>query len=123
MHKTVSADITAPGSAVAGLWFWDTYIGFYIWRILISIAAITSIIKVPLNFPGKIKKKEEELSSWRVLESDLRELSISIKHDKNYNEDKKRINLKCICQALVRYIRKKGHLESTGSFFMNVRMK
>lgn len=81
--------ITAPGSAVAGLWFWDTCIGAYIWRIFISVAAITSIIKVPLNFPGKIKKKEEELSSWRVLESDLRELSISIKHDKNYDEDKK----------------------------------
>ncbi|MCU7940440.1 MAG: hypothetical protein KZQ64_13665 [gamma proteobacterium symbiont of Bathyaustriella thionipta] len=47
--------LTAPSSAVAGLWFWDSLIGQEIWKYMGIVAAITAVLKPMLSLPKKMK--------------------------------------------------------------------
>ncbi len=77
---------TAPSSAIAGLWFWDSAYGRMIWQYLGVVSAIAAILKPSLNLTKKIKEMESVLSGYRTFEYDLREIKILIEQDKKYDK-------------------------------------
>jgi hypothetical protein len=83
--------VTAPSSAVTGLWFWDTSLGSILWRVLGVAAAIAAVIKPILKLPKRIKVYDEILMGHRALEHDLFEIKEMItqrgKYDKELQAD------------------------------------
>ncbi len=77
---------TAPTSAVAGLWFWETEIGQEMWKYLGVIAAIAAIVKPLLTLPKKMKEYESLVSGYRMLEHDLHEIKVSISEKRKYDK-------------------------------------
>lgn len=77
--------ITAPSSAIAGLWFWNTEIGRTAWQFLGVIAAIAAVLKPLLALPKKIKDYEGVLSGYRILEFDLREIRSMVEQKRKYD--------------------------------------
>ncbi len=77
--------VTAPSSAIAGLWFWDNPTGEVLWKYLGSIAAIVAIIKPLLNITKKIKRYEELRSGYSSLEHDLQEIKELVFLKKRYD--------------------------------------
>ena len=77
--------ITAPGGAISALWFWDTNWGTILWKLLLAIASIASLIKPFLNLTNKIKITQECLSEYKMLEFDFRELINDVIANKKYD--------------------------------------
>ena len=73
-------------SGVTGLWFWDSLIGGYAWKILGSITAILAVLKPLLNLTKKIKEKEELVTAYRSINYDIQILLIAIKQRKKYDK-------------------------------------
>jgi hypothetical protein len=76
---------TAPASAVAGLWFWQTEIGRNVWQWLGLIAAVAAVVKPLLHLTKKIKDYESLVSGYRVLDFDLMELKGQIEQRNKYD--------------------------------------
>jgi hypothetical protein len=66
--------ITAPTSAIAGLWFWNTDYGRITWKCLGIAAAVAALLKPLLALTKKIKDFESVVAGYRTLEYDLREI-------------------------------------------------
>lgn len=77
---------TAPTSAIAGLWFWNTEAGQIIWKSLAVVAAFAAVSKPLLNLTKRIKEYESILSGYRTLEYDLREIRSLIEQKKKYDQ-------------------------------------
>lgn len=78
--------ITAPGSALAGLWFAGTDAGQIVWKLLTAVAATLAVVKPFLKLPTSIKRYEQVLSGYRALMSDVEELVHQIRIDKEYTK-------------------------------------
>ena len=76
--------LTASSSAVAALWFWNTPTGQVIWRGLLIVSAFLAVIKPVIKLTEKIRKYEEVLSGYRILENDLMKITVMIKQSMNY---------------------------------------
>ena len=76
---------TAPGSAIAGLWFWSSDSGQIFWQVLAIPAALAALLKPLLQLTKRIKDYEGVLSGYRVLDFDLMELKIAIEQKKKYD--------------------------------------
>lgn len=81
--------ITAPSSAVAGLWFWDSPVGHEIWKWLGVAAAFLAVLKPFLNLTKRIKEFESVLSGYRTLEYDLMEIKSLIEQKQKYDAELK----------------------------------
>jgi hypothetical protein len=79
--------VTAPSSAVAGLWFWDTSLGSILWRVLGVAAAIAAVIKPILMLPKQIKAYNEVLTGYRTLGHDLFEIKEMIAQKGKYDKE------------------------------------
>jgi len=77
--------VTAPSSAVAGLWFWKTDLGRTAWQYLGVIAAIAAVVKPLLRLTKRIKDLESVISGYRTLEYDLREITTLIEQKQKYD--------------------------------------
>ena len=77
--------VTAPSSAVAGLWFWNTNIGKSAWQYLCVIAAFAAVLKPLLALTKRIKEYESVLSGYRFLEFDLMEIRSLIEQKQRYD--------------------------------------
>lgn len=77
--------VSAPSSAVAGLWFWDTDTGRVAWQYLGGIAAFAAVLKPLLAFTKRIKEYEGVLSGYRVLEFDLGEIKTLVEQKQKYD--------------------------------------
>lgn len=77
---------TAPSSAIAALWFWNTEIGKPIWQSIGVIAAVAAVAKPPLNLTKRIKDYEAILSGYRTLEYDLLEIKTLVEQRKKYDQ-------------------------------------
>lgn len=77
---------TAPSSAIAGLWFWNTEYGQPAWKFLAIVAAIAAVSKPLLNLTKRIKEYESVLSGYRTLEYDLREIRSLVEQKKKYDQ-------------------------------------
>ena len=82
--------ITAPSSAIAGLWFWKYPLGQLTWKYFAIIAAICAIIKPFLKLVDRLQKFEETLTGYRTLDNDLQAIIIEIKQKKTYSEKLKK---------------------------------
>jgi hypothetical protein len=78
--------ITAPSSAVAGLFFWDTEVGKDVWQYLGVLAAFFAVLKPLLKLSDKIKKFEESLTGYKTLDYDLQIIAAQIKQKKEYTQ-------------------------------------
>lgn len=76
--------ITAPSSAIAGLFFWELEYGQLAWKLLLVLASIIAILKPLLKLTDKIKKYEESLTGYRMLEHDLSAIATQIKQKEAY---------------------------------------
>lgn len=85
---------SAPTSAIAGLWFWQSEYGKLAWQWLGCIAAIASIANAIYAPSKKIKQYEGVLTGYRTLEYDLMEIKSAIeqkgKYDTSLQNDFKR---------------------------------
>jgi hypothetical protein len=77
--------VSAPSSAVAGLWFWETPAGHTVWQYLGAIAAFSAVLKPLLGLTKRIKEYEGIVSGYRVLEFDLSELKTAIEHKRRFD--------------------------------------
>ncbi|MBI3666660.1 MAG: hypothetical protein HY236_10635 [Acidobacteria bacterium] len=76
---------TAPSSAIAGLWFWETTYGKLAWQYLGIVAAIAAILKPLLGLTKRIKEYESVLSGYRTLEYDLMEIKSLVEQKQKYD--------------------------------------
>ena len=77
---------TAPSSAIAGLWFWNTEYGQDVWQWMGALAALAAVTKPLLGLTKRIKDYENLLSGYRMLEYDLMEIRSSIQHKQKYDQ-------------------------------------
>lgn len=78
--------ISAPTSAVAGLWFWETEIGAISWRFFGVITAFVAVAKPLLKISDKIKNIEEILVGYKSLHHDLQSVTIMIRQEQKYDK-------------------------------------
>jgi hypothetical protein len=78
--------VSAPSSAVAGLWFWNTPVGHQVWLYLGAIAAVVAVLKPALGLTKKIKTYEEVVSGYRALDNDLFEISVMVSQKHAYDK-------------------------------------
>ena len=83
--------ITAPSSAIAGMWFTNSPEGQTTWEVLTAVAAILAVIKPFLKLQSRIKRYEQVLSGYRTIFSDIEELVHQIRVDKEYSKASKKI--------------------------------
>lgn len=77
---------TAPSSAIAAFWFWDTEYGKHVWQIMGGLAAFAAVAKPLLGLTKRIKDYESLLSGYRMLEYDLGEIKSSIEQKQKYDQ-------------------------------------
>lgn len=82
----ISLAVTAPSSAVAGLWFWDTEVGAYVWRVLGVIVACLAVAKPILKLTDRIKLFEETLTGYRTLANDLEKITFTVRERQTYDQ-------------------------------------
>lgn len=79
--------VSAPSSAISGLWLWDYEWGKLSWKILAIVAAVVAIIKPLLKLTEKMRKMEESLSGYRALDHDLYRLTLDINREKEFTPE------------------------------------
>jgi hypothetical protein len=77
--------VTAPSSAVAGLWLWTTPGGTQVWKVFGGIAAVIALVRPILNLTKRIKDLESILSGYRTLHFDLMEIKTQIEQKGTYD--------------------------------------
>jgi hypothetical protein len=77
---------TAPSSAIAALWFWNSDYGQIAWRYLAAVAAFVAVVKPLLGLTKRIKAYEGILSGYRTLEYDLREIRSLVEQKNKYDQ-------------------------------------
>lgn len=75
----------APGSAIAGIWFFDTDQGKLAWKWLGVVAALAAALKPMLSLTTRIKNMEGIVVGYRTLEYDLLEIKSLIETRKKYD--------------------------------------
>ena len=76
----------SASSGVAGLWFLETAIGGYAWKVLGILVAFLAVLKPLLKLTAKIQAKSEILTDYRSLDHDFKKIIISISQYKKYDE-------------------------------------
>lgn len=74
-------------SAVVTFAIWKTSAGSLLWQVLSFASAILAVAKPLLSLTEKIRKMEEVLTAFRILEHDLKLLEISIRQRKAYDKE------------------------------------
>lgn len=87
MFMEIVLAISAPTSAIAGLWFWSSPIGNLIWKCFGVLAAFIAGIKPFLKITEKIKSVEETLIGYRTLDHDLQNITIKIRQKACFDKD------------------------------------
>ena len=74
-------------SGVAGLWLWETAVGGVIWKVLVSMAAFLAVVKPLFRLSDQVQKKSDILTSYRLLDDGLRQLTILLKERGKYDNE------------------------------------
>jgi hypothetical protein len=88
--------ISAPSSAVAGLWFWQAAPGELLWKTLGILTAVLAVSKPLLRWTDKINDLNQILTGYRALDHDLQFLAASIHQDNRYGKVHKRRFRECM---------------------------
>ncbi|MFZ6876262.1 hypothetical protein ACO0LF_29715 [Undibacterium sp. Di27W] len=73
--------ITVSGSAISGLWFFETPEGKIFWKCISAFSVIAAFLKPFIRLTQKIKFYEQTLSGYRALDYELYEIVVQIKKD------------------------------------------
>lgn len=76
---------TAPGSAIAGLVFWNTTYGKTAWSILIAVTAALAIAKPLLKLSDKLQNLQNVVTQYKSVEFQLEALSNDIRRADDYS--------------------------------------
>lgn len=79
--------VSAPSSAVAGLWFWEHPTGEIAWKILAVMTAVIAVVKPLLQYGPTVQAMEEVLSGYRALDHDLYSLQLDIQREGSYTSE------------------------------------
>jgi len=74
-------------SGVAGLWFWETLVGGIIWKIIITVAAFTAVVKPLIKLSERIQEQSIILAAWRELDDELHKLCILVTQCRKYDSE------------------------------------
>ena len=75
----------ATSSVVAGLWLWSSFVGGWVWKIIITIAAVFAVLKPVVKLTEKIEKRSEVLVSYRILDGEFQKLVMEIEQYNKYS--------------------------------------
>ncbi|MFJ7141038.1 hypothetical protein BK669_15310 [Pseudomonas fluorescens] len=78
--------VTATSSAVASLPLWGDGVGAQLWKYLIFLSAVISVIKPFLQLTKKIRAYEELYSGYRMLFFDLKTLRVDINQAQQFSK-------------------------------------
>jgi hypothetical protein len=98
-------------SGVAGLWLWATVAGGFIWKGILTIAALFAVIKPLMKLPEQIQQKSEVLTSWRLHDNELHKLSLIINQRQAYDDEIKKCFL-ALMDAKSSIIKQEPHEET-----------
>lgn len=79
--------ISAPSSAVAGLVFWKTQAGAFLWSSLTIITAFLGIAKPLLKLADTIQNLQKVATGYRSLDFQLEQLGNDIRREKAYSKE------------------------------------
>lgn len=79
--------ITASGSAIAGLAFWNTELGVVAWQVLIVLSALLAVAKPLMKITDQIQRLESVVTGYRIVEHDLQKIEVAARQRKAYDED------------------------------------
>lgn len=74
-------------SGVMGLWWWETVLGGYIWKALVTLAAFLAVLKPLVRLSDQVQHKSEVLTSWRLLDDSLQQLTILVRQNRKYDTE------------------------------------
>jgi hypothetical protein len=77
---------TAPSSAAAALWFWQTGGGKLVWQGLSVVAAIAAVLRQALKLTSTITEHEGLVTGYRLLEYDLQAIKTDVEQAQRYDE-------------------------------------
>ena len=78
--------ISAPTSALAGLFLWKTAAGQEVWKWLAVVAALVAAVKPLLHLTKRIKDYEGVMSGYRILAFDYRAIKIRVEQKGEYDK-------------------------------------
>ena len=78
--------VTATSSAVASFPFWGDGVGAQLWKYLICLSAVISVIKPFLQLTKKIRAYEELYSGYQMLCYDLNSLRVDINQAQQFSK-------------------------------------
>ncbi len=78
---------TAPGSALAGLVFWNTEYGRTAWMLLTTITALLAIVKPLLRLSERLDQLQKIITRYRVIECQLESLTNDIRRGNRYSSE------------------------------------
>jgi hypothetical protein len=76
---------TAPSSAIAALWFWQTEGGRVVWQGLGAVAAVAAVLRPVLKLTSTITQHEGLVTGYRLLEHDLQGIRTEIEQSRRYD--------------------------------------
>ena len=79
--------ISAPSSAVTGLWLWNTTDGQIAWKIFSILSALIAVTKPLLGQFLSASAYEAVLSGYKTILFDLKEIKTSIEQRKTFDEE------------------------------------
>ncbi len=82
----IAIAITTPTGAIAALWFWNTDWGAVLWKVLLVIASICSVLKPILKLQSKCAYFHQILTEYRLLHHDLDQLIYNVKCEKQFDK-------------------------------------
>jgi hypothetical protein len=80
--------VTAPGSAVAGFFFWQAAFGKFVWGILAFLTALLGAAKPLLKLSERIETLQKVVIGYRGIEFQLEALGTDIRREDCYSNDK-----------------------------------
>lgn len=77
---------TAPSSAIAALWFWQTESGRMAWQALGVVAAVAAVLRPVLKLTPTITQHEGLVTGYRLLDYDLLGIKTEIEQSGRYEK-------------------------------------
>src|SRR5690554_1980388 len=76
--------VSAPTSAVAGLWFVDTPAGQNVWQVFMATAAVVAVVRPLLKYGDTAQAMQEAVAAYKGLDHDLYCLAVDIRAEKSF---------------------------------------
>lgn len=81
--------IAFASSNFAGLWFWNSLIGGYVWKVFAAIVALLAVLKPVLKTSDRLRVQCEILISYHLMDHDFQKLVLMISQNGKYDESLK----------------------------------